>query len=564
MAVSLTHSLTEPPAAEPPRHEYGLLRQCVDSAVFLAIAVILFRGFAAEGYMISTGSMAPCLLGYHRQIVCPSCSFAFCRGLQFDEDDAILAAPGEVPDLNSEAEPPVTVCPNCGLEAIDARGVPRNEGDQLLVHKHLYQLRLPRRWEVVVFRHPSDPMQAYVKRVVGLPHEIVEVIDGDVYADGALQRKSLETQRSMRICVYDHDHAPTDLLWCSRWRADEITDWSVSDAGFVHRRDDFSVDAEVSRRTPIDWLTYHHWIRSGGRHRTSVTLPGWPADAPEPVRLDRSLAYDASQQRLECVGVLSATTAGRLRVLSADPHWHSAIDELERRSHESPVVDLYGYNHPDAGPETSPVHDLMLEAVVRHTGGAGHWRVQMSDGLHEFGAVFDLTAGQVLLYADDTVEPLCSAPLPEGAFTEESTVEMSLFDRQILVAINGVPVFEPVPYSAGAAQRQMTSTPVRVGVADLDLHLSHLRLYRDVHYTGRHIPGRDGPTRLGPEEFYMLGDNSPVSLDSRAWSSPAIPRKLLIGKPFAVHLPSRQGEVELAGRSYHIRIPDFSRVRYIR
>jgi hypothetical protein len=62
----------------------------------------------------------------------------------------------------------------------------------------------------------------------------------------------------------------------------------------------------------------------------------------------------------------------------------------------------------------------------------------------------------------------------------------------------------------------------------------------------------------------MLGDNSPISLDSRSWSHPAVPRHLVIGRPLLVHLPSRQWQVELGGRPQHIRVPDFRRIRYIR
>ncbi|MCA9019710.1 MAG: S26 family signal peptidase, partial [Planctomycetaceae bacterium] len=49
----------------------SLFRLVLESVASLAIAVILFRTFAAEGYMISTGSMAPSLLGYHKQVTCP-------------------------------------------------------------------------------------------------------------------------------------------------------------------------------------------------------------------------------------------------------------------------------------------------------------------------------------------------------------------------------------------------------------------------------------------------------------------------------------------------------------
>jgi hypothetical protein len=62
----------------------------------------------------------------------------------------------------------------------------------------------------------------------------------------------------------------------------------------------------------------------------------------------------------------------------------------------------------------------------------------------------------------------------------------------------------------------------------------------------------------------MLGDNSPVSLDSRAWSEPAVPRSLLVGRPFVVHLPSRPLSLGLGGREVVLRVPDLSRVRYIR
>ena len=62
----------------------------------------------------------------------------------------------------------------------------------------------------------------------------------------------------------------------------------------------------------------------------------------------------------------------------------------------------------------------------------------------------------------------------------------------------------------------------------------------------------------------MLGDNSPVSLDSRAWEHPAVPRDLLIGRPFVVHLPSRPQPVRWGQREVVVRVPDFSRVRYIR
>ena len=44
------------------------LRSAIDLAICFVIAVILLRTFILEGYLISTGSMAPGLLGFHRRI----------------------------------------------------------------------------------------------------------------------------------------------------------------------------------------------------------------------------------------------------------------------------------------------------------------------------------------------------------------------------------------------------------------------------------------------------------------------------------------------------------------
>ena len=181
------------------------LRQIVESLVLLALAVVLFRGFGAEGYLISTGSMAPSLLGYHHHVVCPACRFSFARGAASEPadpaDDIAWAS-------HDTLVAPPTSCPVCGESQIDLTTIPRNEGDQLLVHKNAYEFRDPERWEVIVFRNPRDARQAYVKRVIGLPGERVEIRQGDLYADGILRRKPWLVQRAIRIPVADYAFEP--------------------------------------------------------------------------------------------------------------------------------------------------------------------------------------------------------------------------------------------------------------------------------------------------------------------------------------------------------------------
>lgn len=59
------------------------------------------------------------------------------------------------------------------------------DGDRLLVAKLAYHAQLPRRGDIIVFRSPHDAASDYVKRVIGLPGDQVELRLGRVYINGA-------------------------------------------------------------------------------------------------------------------------------------------------------------------------------------------------------------------------------------------------------------------------------------------------------------------------------------------------------------------------------------------
>lgn len=53
-------------------------------------------------------------------------------------------------------------------------------GEYLIIDEISYRSKLPERGDVIVFRYPKDRSQFYIKRVIGLPGETVEVKDGKV------------------------------------------------------------------------------------------------------------------------------------------------------------------------------------------------------------------------------------------------------------------------------------------------------------------------------------------------------------------------------------------------
>lgn len=53
-------------------------------------------------------------------------------------------------------------------------------GDYLIVDKLSYEIGSPKRDDVVVFRYPNDTTKFFIKRIIGLPNETVDIKGSDV------------------------------------------------------------------------------------------------------------------------------------------------------------------------------------------------------------------------------------------------------------------------------------------------------------------------------------------------------------------------------------------------
>jgi len=153
------------------------LRENCESGFWAVLVVILLRIFIIEPFKIPTGSMEPTLLGVERE--CPVCHWT---GGYYDE-----------------------VCQRDGVRMKSVR-----MGDRILVNKFLYgartldripftdillpylqlpALRGPRRGDIIVFHYPENEGLDYVKRLVGLPGETLEIREGTLFVDGTPVRE---------------------------------------------------------------------------------------------------------------------------------------------------------------------------------------------------------------------------------------------------------------------------------------------------------------------------------------------------------------------------------------
>jgi signal peptidase I len=491
--------LDETPSAPSPTTHFTEIVETVLTGLILAF---IFRAFFVEPFIIPTGSMADTLLGAHATCVCPACGWEF-------DFAPVRATPVGAPFL----VPPEVVCPNCQLriDTSDEHTVPK-AGDRILVHKWPYLLGgpfRPRRWDVIVFRDPANPEQHYIKRLVGLPGETVELLDGDVFINGRIARKPPEVQRALWFVVFDQSHAPDAADPSGVW-----TRWVTNDA-------------------PPD---------QGA---------GWSG-------MDtRVISYNGLDQTPRTLTFMTGGDRDYLR-------------------------DFYAYDRRSSG---TPVHDVRVIADVTFQGGAGlcRWELVLATGLlaaevHRDGMVqLTVTDEQV----GGRVVRLTAPPRAAFAAQRPATVEFGHVDYRAYLAIDGQEVLtttdaEYAPQIDVLRAAAATNPPtIRLVATNVRLELRRLRIDRDVCYTCHPELGQracaGAPFALHAREYFVLGDNSPDSHDSREWEEhgPNLPADYrlgtvredqIVGLAAFVYLPGLL-PLDAAGRW---RVPDVGRARFVR
>ena len=61
--------------------------------------------------------------------------------------------------------------------------------DRLVVNKFIYRFRPPERGEILVFRYPKDPSRDFIKRVIAIPGDTIEIKDGRVFVNQQLMNE---------------------------------------------------------------------------------------------------------------------------------------------------------------------------------------------------------------------------------------------------------------------------------------------------------------------------------------------------------------------------------------
>jgi len=570
------------------QQELSSIRDTIESIWVAIVLAFVLRGFVVEAFVIPTGSMAPRLFGEHLDVRCPACGYEYAFGWSAEQEQAASGWPSSTRGSRATGfrVPSGAACPNCGHDRPPERQIAG--GDRVLVMKYIYRFREPEPWDVIVFKNPQDNRQNYIKRLIGLPGETIEIVHGDVFVKPRkgngyrIRRKPKQNvQQAMWQVVFDNDYHPSLAAFAqandSRDEAERIAPPYWKPVGPGAER--WGLSAVYGRRFVFAGGDEAEVVFHG---RDNTFLPRYGYNVALNARRDFELGVDVlTDLKLQTVYFPGAPDSRIMLTLSSFEYVFRGEIGADGRA----------------------------ALRVRPLGGRGEWK--------------------------PLAEPVSLGPLrPDRGHKVALThvdlrVTLWLDDRPILLSrdrdeglAKGLVAY-PMDYSAlkrrlAQARAEVGAVPVpqptvKIAASGGRCRLRHVQLLRDVYYTSPRFQrgpanGPDGelarsiglaqgdlgwgveghPITLRKQredrpddldQFFVLGDNSPSSLDGRLWSLAAVtlrlrdkagqsvyqlgtvPRYSIIGKAIFVYWPSG---FRIPGLPRLPIIPNVGRMRLIR
>ena len=450
----------------------------VNTFEWIIISLILaltFRTFILEAFRIPTGSMAPTLRGDHFELACSQCGHEFDYGFLPRE----YRSKGDLYTIN-----PNTRCPNCGLKSRPI--APKANGDRIFVFKGSYYFTDPQRWDVFVFKNPTQPRINYIKRVVGKPGEKIEIVDGDIFINDEIARKPSKVQKELWMEIYKNDLQPIDSFagsfnghaWRQPFENVEGSNWDLT----KNNSRTFELNSVSDE---IETIYYNS--ESGNDFKTTYGYNPTISYSLKPNCSDLLIEFNVSCEEMKRLG-------SKLRKYGRDYIAEIKGNKMELSVEYENEKKLLAELPIQEPPQNKPVAFAFanIDHMLVFNFGPYELKFDLGKTRDAMGSKLDGTKPRVEIFGNGKIQ------------------------------IDNTALYRDIHYISDG--RNYGGQDVRAG--------------------------EGSPFMLGENEFFACGDNSPQSSDSRLWSHQGlgnngkrypmgvVPRDYLVGKAFFVYWPS--------------------------
>jgi len=207
-------------------------------------------------------------------------------------------------------------------------------------------------------------------------------------------------------------------------------------------------------------------------------------------------------------------------------HHLPCLPSLADRESESPIKDNYAYNQ-GLSRKLHVVTDIMLSCRLTMM-TPGRLGLRMHNSRESYTAVIDPARETVTLLQGNVQlkQQTLANSISDAAFD----IEFAYFDQQVALTVEHE---EVLVFNVDSQTKPLksTSTPLALAISNGSVLVSNLKVLRDIHYLDPERIGMNwsADQPLDADEYFVLGDNVPVSVDSRNWAEPALHRGKLTG-----------------------------------
>lgn len=208
-------------------------------------------------------------------------------------------------------------------------------------------------------------------------------------------------------------------------------------------------------------------------------------------------------------------------------HWR-CYSSPHPRTEEAAIADHCAYNQ-GLSRALYEVTDVMLSCTVRCP-GAGLVYFIVNDGREPFTFKLSTTSRMLTLLREGAT--LTQAAIPSSVDFQEIAVVVGVVDQQLQLTINGQTILRE-DYEPTDLPVQPTARPFAIATDITRATVANLKVFRDIYHLNPHRGNWawSAPPASTPRDgLFLLGDNSPLSNDSRHWTPTFIPKTDVIGK----------------------------------
>ncbi|MGR3296023.1 MAG: S26 family signal peptidase [Candidatus Bathyanammoxibius sp.] len=373
----------------------------------------------------------------------------------------------------------MATCPNCMFQVNVRKNGPHG-GNRIFVSKFIYDIKKPERWDIMVFKYPFADVTC---KDCGYVMYEVKWVDGMKCKKCGSSRLKPKRKNYIKRLV------------------------GLSGEELLIKNGDIFINGKVVKKPSGTQEAMWVPVYNNGYRAREQAAPAWNFDR-------RYRRNDESSLYLDTVG----KEAG------------SSFASFARR-----IIDNYAYNNA-AG--ANVVGDLRLRLRATVARGAGGVVLAIERGADIFEACIPVSgsaercslkrSGKVLTETDAYLEP--------GRGHE---LEFSHADGVLWLILDGEQVLS-YDYGSGTPDYggEISNSGIKIGGKDITCMFDGIEIFRDIYYNSDLTSGRwavSEPVKIGENEYFVLGDNSINSKDSRVWKF--VDEDDIVGKAFFVFWP---------------------------